>query len=86
MDVSKQEWIDWKSNSVTKEYLRRILDKREQIKEGLVEGQSTREEVDKYIGQCQAYKDSFDYAVFDFEYEEVNSIEEQEDDSKGNRV
>lgn len=85
MNVSKQEWIDWKSNSVTKEFLERLFTKREEIKEGIAEETIVEEAIQRHIGQCQAYKDVINYALYDFDT--ANSIEElEDDDSEGNRL
>jgi hypothetical protein len=65
--ISKSEWIAWKSNPVTKVFLKAIFDKRESIKEELAEGRG-REDLNLYIGQCQGMKDCLDYAINSFEY------------------
>ena len=78
LEVTKSEWVDWKNSRVTKAFLERIFNKREEIKEAIVEGQITAEERDNHIGQCQGIKDSIDYAVFNFETINDISTEEQE--------
>ena len=65
MEVTKQEWIDWKALPITKEFLRRLFDKREDLKEGLAEGQA--EDLHNIIGQCQALKDAIEYGIEKFE-------------------
>lgn len=76
IEVTKREWIEWKQNKVTKEYIERIYTKREQLKEGLAEGQAEGTEHDRVIGQCQAIKDAIDYAVFNFETLEEEGAED----------
>ena len=74
-EITRQEHLDWKQQKVTKEYLKRLFEKREQLKEGLAEGQSEGgTQFYNVIGQCQAYKDAIDYGLYDFE---VISLEEQ---------
>lgn len=76
-EITRQEWGDWKHSKVTKEFLRRIHEKRELLKEGLAEGQTAGIDQDRTIGQCQAIKDILDYAIFSFEtldQEEENAV------------
>ena len=65
MDVTQQEWLDWRAMKVSKEFLKRLFEKREDLKEGLAEGQAENKDV--VIGQCQAYKDAVDYGLLKFE-------------------
>ena len=74
-DITKQEWGDWKASKTTKEFLRRLFEKRELLKEGLAEGQAAGLEQERTIGQCQAYKDTIDYGLYSFE---VLDLEEQD--------
>ena len=65
--ITKEEWQDWKRNKVTQEYFRRVVDQREQYKEGLVEGHAeNHQERDIVIGRCQGIKDCIDYAISGF--------------------
>lgn len=66
MEVSKRQYIDWRANEVTKEFLKRLFEKRELLKEGLAEGQAGADQT-LTIGQCQAYKDAIDYGLYSFE-------------------
>lgn len=70
MEVSKEQYIKWRSDETTKEYLKRLFEKRELLKEGLAEGQAGLEQ-ERTIGQCQAYKDAIDYGLYDFEFIDV---------------
>lgn len=64
MAISKEEWSDWKSNKVTKEYLQHLNGQREDYKEHLVEGRVVEvTEQDVIIGRCQGIKDSIDFAL-----------------------
>ena len=75
--ITKEEWMDWKSNRVTQEYLTRLVSNREMLKEGLAEGQAgDNDQLHRVIGQCQGIKDSVDYAYRDFDVIDVSSEEE----------
>ena len=67
-EVSKEEWLQWKANKVTKKYIANILTKREYLKEGLAEGQTRGEEALIEIGRCQALKDVVMNVIEDFDY------------------
>lgn len=69
VEITSQEWSNWKQEKVTREFLRRLFQKREDLKEGLAEGQAGESEAQLHeaIGQCQAYKDTVDYAISSFE-------------------
>lgn len=68
--VSKEEYLEWKSNRVTKQFLQDLYNKREMLKEGVVELQDSNESARLVtIGRCQAMKDTMDWALRDFEYE-----------------
>lgn len=73
--VSKEMWIDWKRNPVTMDFLGALNDKREQIKEGIAEGQSGNVDLD--IGRSQGLKDALKYALVEFDYIEFNQPEEE---------
>lgn len=68
-DVFKDEWLDWRSNKVTKAYLKVLFTKREFLKEGLAENNHSSE-VERLVdvGQCIAIKDNLDYAIEGFQY------------------
>ena len=64
--ITKEMWVAWREDSVTKEFLTRLANKREQLKEGLAEGQGGEDYL-LYVGQCQAYRDALAYALQEFE-------------------
>lgn len=67
--VTKDMWVSWKHDPVTQEFIARLSDKREMLKEGVVEGQASDErETQRVFGQCQALKDAILYATRDFEF------------------
>lgn len=75
--ITKSEWMDWKSNKVTYEYLSRLHGMREEYKEGLVEGRAEgKEQQDVVIGRCQGLKDAVDYAVKGFDVIDPTAEEE----------
>lgn len=78
VEISKEEWQNWKTNKVTQEYLYRLHLKREFLKEGLAEGQAgEKQSQDQVIGQCQGLKDAVHYAKFEFD---TIDLEKQSDD------
>ena len=77
--ITKEEWMDWKSNKVTYEFLKRLSENREMLKEGLAEGQAGNiDEMIRVIGQCQGIKDSIDYAVWKFDVIDMSSKEDKD--------
>ena len=77
--ITKEEWMDWKSNKVTYEFLKRLSENREMLKEGLAEGQAGNiDEMNRVIGQCQGIKDSIDYAVWKFDVIDMSSKEDKD--------
>lgn len=64
--ISKQEWVDWCSLRPTKQLVKALFEKREELKEGLVEERELPDLV--IIGRCQALKDEIDYIMHDFDY------------------
>ena len=75
-EVNKAEWQQWKKDKVTKLFVAGILNKREYLKEGLVEGHlSTHDEQLMAMGKCQAIKDIVTYLIEDFNYIERDQEE-----------
>ena len=69
MEVSKEEWEEWKGNTVTKAFIKVLFNKREFLKEALAENNhSTDFERAIDIGQCIGIKDNIDYALHGFDY------------------
>lgn len=55
--ITKKDWSEWKTSDVTKALIAALVDKREAIKEGLVE-ESFGDEYLKYVGRAQALGDT----------------------------
>lgn len=68
--ISKEEYLEWRDNRVTKQLIQDIYEKREFLKEGVVE-LSDESEKQRFvtIGRCQAMKDIIDFVLRDFDYE-----------------
>lgn len=65
--ITKEEWVAWRSLKVTQEFLSRLNENREGLKEGLAEGQASNDkELYITIGQCQGLLDAIRYGVRDF--------------------
>lgn len=74
----KEDFLNWRSEYVTKFFLQEIFAKRELIKEGIADGQtSTHDELMTMIGRTQSIKDVINYALFEFEYIDVNQPKEE---------
>lgn len=79
MDITKEEWIQWRDHPVTKEFVARVLNQREALKEGLVEGHLDSDKAEHIaIGRCQGMKDMALYALKEFEF--VGQQDDQEND------
>lgn len=67
--VTKEEWVNWKNSACTQQYLKNLHNKREDLKDGLAEGQTSTEREDCIIiGRTQGIKDAILFAVKDFDY------------------
>ena len=76
--ITKEEWMDWKALKVTQEFLRRVQETRETLKEGLAEGHAgSNDELNRSVGQCQGIKDVVVYALRDFDVVAISSQEEK---------
>lgn len=51
-NVSKEMWISWKSDPVTKEFLNMITEEREGAKEAIAQGRWKDIELNQVIGFC----------------------------------
>lgn len=82
-EVEKDLWAQWKQHPATKRFIAGLMNKREVIKEALVEGSYTGDE-DRLvgIGQAQALRDAVMYAIEDFDY----TMKEDIIDVEGNSV
>ena len=83
--ISKEQWIDWKRHPVTMYFLQAISDKREQIKEGIAEGQSGMN-LNRDIGRAQGLKDVLRYALVDFDYVVLDDKLEEQDGTESSGV
>lgn len=75
--ISKEEFLEWKNSRGTKQLVKEIYEKREALKEGIVEmshSTDTLRFVD--IGRTQGYKDIIDHIIFNLDY----TMETQSDD------
>lgn len=73
--VSRSEWSDWKNSRITKGVVESIFNTREELKEGLAEGQaSTDRELCILIGRCQGLADSIDF-IMKHKVEEIDDVE-----------
>jgi hypothetical protein len=84
LEVFKSEWEDWRTNKVTKAFLKTLFDKREYLKEMMAEntyGSEAERLID--IGQCIAIKDNMDYAIYQFNYVERG---QEENDTKSSGI
>lgn len=74
---TKEDYMTWRSNNVTRFFLQEIFNKRELLKEGIADGQTLgHDELISAIGRTQSLKDVVSYALFDFE---VIDIQQEED-------
>ncbi len=87
LEVFKDEWEEWRTNKVTKAFLKTLFNKREFLKEGVVEmNHSSENERLIDIGQCIAIKDNIDYAIENFNYVEKSQEEIDRNDIEGSRI
>lgn len=59
----KRDWLDWKSLPVTKEMLQAVYEKRELLKEGIVEAKDM-ENIERHIGRCIALQEVLDFFTY----------------------
>lgn len=75
--ISREDWAEWKKHKVTFEYLTRLQENRELLKEGIAEGHAgDNDQLNRVIGQCQGIKDCIDYAVRQFDVVDESPKEE----------
>lgn len=65
--VTKEDWMQWKSNPVTRQYLSDLNLERETVKEDLARG-SFGVSFDRGIGGCEGLKFAIEYLMNNFEY------------------
>lgn len=73
--ITKQSWADWKQHPVTKELVKSLFDKREDIKENLVE-EKYGTDVIKWFGYTQSLKDTINFIVEDWK---IDLVEEKDE-------
>lgn len=72
--ISKEEFLEWRNSRGTKQFVQALFEKREAIKEGIVEmAHSSDEQRFVDIGRTQGYKDAIDYVVYNLDYMETKS-------------
>lgn len=76
--VSKEEHVRWVNENTTQKYLTALHQTREELKEGIAQGQATDEkEMYIAIGRCQGLEDALKAALKDFP---VVENKDQDDD------
>ena len=82
-EVEKADWAQWKQSPVTKRAVAGLMNQREHVKEGLVEGlYDSESERLVAIGRAQALKDAVIYLIEDFDYQQ----KEDTTDVEGNSI
>lgn len=63
----KEDYVQWRTDPVTKFFVQAMFNQRENYKEFLAEGHHESErELHEKVGACQAIKDAIDYALNNF--------------------
>ena len=85
MNVTTEEWYEWKQNTTTKELLKALqanrLGRLEEIAHGHTSG---LEQIYVEIGRVQGIEDALQFLVSDVKDELIN--QEEIEDAKGNRL
>lgn len=79
--VTKEEWVDWKRHPVTQAFLRGIMTTRDGKKEEIAEGKVEGNQLYLEIGRCQGIQDTFEYAVYKFDYVQIEDNNDTESSS-----
>ena len=69
--ITKASWHEWKQHPVTKELVKSLFEKRESIKEAIVEEKYGTENV-KWFGYTQSLKDTINFIVEDWKIDLVD--------------
>lgn len=72
---TKEDYLQWRSNHVTKALVRALLNKRTFLLEGIAEGHVSKEDLYEYIGRTQGIRDAIDYVISDFECIDTKPME-----------
>lgn len=68
--ITKRDWLDWKSQEVTKFLLHALNQKRELLKEGLANGEASEESFKREVGRCIALQEAIEFIVHGPEFDE----------------
>lgn len=80
IEIEKSEWHEWKALKVTKQMMADLLNMRDFLKEGIVEGHLSNEEERLIsIGRCQGIKESVMYMIDTFNYIERTEEEKEKE-------
>jgi hypothetical protein len=85
MPVTKEQWMDWKKNPVTHQFLADVMNSRMEVLEGVADSASgeNRDLLLILLGRTQGMKDAVQYAIHSFSYHEEG---DPEDDRKGSGI
>lgn len=72
--ITKSQWSDWKQHPVTKELVKALYEKREEIKENIAE-EKYPEDLPKWIGYAQCLKDEISFIVEDWKLDLLDTEE-----------
>lgn len=83
IEITKDSWVDWKKHPVTQFVIESLLVTREELKEGIAEGQDP-DHIQQHIGRAMAIKDAVKFMLEDIR----NQFPEEEniDDDSSNRT
>lgn len=69
--ITKQSWSDWKQHPVTKELVKALYEKRESLKEAIVE-EKYGADVLKWMGYTQSLKDEINFIMEDWKLDLID--------------
>lgn len=84
-EITFDDWVNWKKHPVTQYIVEGLYNKREAIKEGMAEGQSETEFIQRQIGRAMSLKDAIDFILKDAVDKPVDP-EEDTNDNSSNRT
>lgn len=73
-EVTKEEWVAWRNDKVTLQFLSSAMNQRDLVSEGVLQGIVTGEDRLIDIGKCQGIQGLIQLAIQNFDY-----IKEDED-------
>lgn len=74
--VSKEEYMAWRSSPATKWFVYALWAKREAVKEAIVDGKFSKEELSQAIGECMGTKTAIDYVIDFYEFTKEDLVDE----------